>query len=184
MLPSQVDDLTLINEIKKNHTNSYISEAINRWSGAYVSICQNYTYVPKFEMDEIIQNKDTNIYNFVLSYDEKKGMRPSTFISQMAKYQCQSKVLKYQEPEQINDELISGEEITFSENKTVINRALARVGNPRFTEIIHLRYFGNDVMPWKKIGSVMGLSHEWVRQCYLNEISRFKKFIESEMKVG
>lgn len=40
MLPKDVDDLSLINEIKRNHTNSYISEAINRWSGAYVKLTQ------------------------------------------------------------------------------------------------------------------------------------------------
>lgn len=184
MLPSEASDTQLANEIKKNNSNNYVIEAINRFSGCYVSVCQNYTYVPKFEMDQILQNKDTNIYQYVLDYQPDRKMKLSTYVAQRAKWECMGKVLKYQEPEQINEELLSGEEITFSENKTVINRALSRVGNPRFTEIIHLRYFGNDIMPWKEIGRRLNLSHEWCRQCFLAEEQKFKKFIESEMKVS
>jgi hypothetical protein len=181
MLPKDVEDNRLIEEIKKNHTNSYIAEAINRWSGAYVSVCQNYTYVPKFEMDQILENKNTNIYEDILKYDPSRNMKISTWISQSAKWRCQSKICAYQEPEQINEDIVSEENSPISENKEIINKVLIRMNNPRFAEIIRLRYFGNEVTPWKKLGKILNLSHERVRQVFLEGFPRFKKMIEIEM---
>ena len=185
MIPSEVSDNQLISEIKKNNSSEAVTEVISRFSGCYIDICKAYTYVPKFEMDELIQNKDTNIYKYVLDYNPMRNTKLSTYISQRIKWECMSKVNAYKEPISIEDDLVknyaSESSIpVFRENKTIISNALCSIGNNKLTKIVELRYFSDDVMSWHEIGDKMDMSHEGCRKIFNDNIEKLKYFIEKE----
>ena len=180
MLPSDVNDFQLAQEIKKNSSNDFITEAISRFSGCYVSVVNNYTFVPKYERDQLILDKDTNIYNYVLDYDDSRNTKLSTYISQRVRWQCMSKVNSYKEPEQVNEQLV-GENDAQPDGKDLIEKALTQIQNKRFAQIVKLRYLGDNLMTWKEIGVKMGYSHELVRGIYLDNFPKLKKIIEKEM---
>lgn len=184
MLPSEIPDLQLVSEVKQNNSSFAVTEVINRFSGCYMDICNSYTYVPRFEMDELICNKNTNIYKYVLDYRADKGMKISTYISQRIKWECMSKIVDHIEPETITENVAVTENEPSFDNKEIISKALEGLNNEKFSKIVKLRYLGSEIMTWQDIGKKIGCSHEYARIVFNDNLPRFKYFIEKEMRIS
>jgi hypothetical protein len=188
MLPSDVSpeipDHELARRVKTYGDNNAITEIINRHTGVYLSVVKNFS-LPAIEKNDLLDQKNTNIYNYVMSYDESRGMKLSSFIYMRAKYECMGVKEDAIETSEIEESNIVGSH-TFNDDENVKNTTLQiarNVGGYEFAKIVEARHFGDETnrVSWHKIPEILGYgSHERARNLYLSHVERFKTEIKKE----
>ena len=82
-------DLSLINKIKSDNDDTCLAELIDRHSGIYVYIVDQYTKNQfATNTDFILQDKDYMIYKSALDYDPSKNSKFSTYLANQTKWKC------------------------------------------------------------------------------------------------
>jgi hypothetical protein len=184
MLPAQIseaNDADLARRVKEQSDNSAMTEIINRHTGVYLSVVKNFS-LPTIEKNDLLDQKNTNIYNYVMSYDETRGTKLSTFIYKMARWECmgvKGDAIETRELEESN--IVGGHTFNDDENIKNVTLQIARnVGGYEFAKIVEARHFGDDrnCVSWHKLN--LPYSHERSRTLYLQNLERFKIELKKE----
>lgn len=83
-------DLTLIDKIKDRNDEESLLELINRHSGIYHTMINQFLSSPQNSIDktQAVKEKDYVIYNSAVSFDPNKNTKFSTYLANQAKWKC------------------------------------------------------------------------------------------------
>jgi len=88
MIINNLDDTTLINNVREGiQLNESTKELIHRHSGVYFKVASQFKSNPNVNFNDVIDNKDFNIYHAALNYDSSRGTF-CNLVGQMARYEC------------------------------------------------------------------------------------------------
>lgn len=176
-------DLSLINRIKENRDENSLSELIDRHSGIYVYIVDQYSkndYINNNKRS-ILDDKDYMIYKSALDFDPSRNSKFSTFLANQTKWKCLNEMNKKEKKdiplENVNINL-SDDEDSFAklskiEAFDIFNSMLKEEKDERVKKIIDIRYDTSNtkLVPWKTAAKKLNLS---IQGC----INIHDKFIE------
>jgi len=147
---------------------------VERHSGIYINMIHNY--VPSNTIftnkDELIADKEYNIYQAALKYDPSKGAKFSTYLGNETKWMCLNIYNKNKKhPEIATEELFLDLNQDFSQHEHEKNidkelfkkimELLVEYPDSRISEIFNMRYVEgskNKVMPWKQVSQRIDMS--------------------------
>ena len=144
-------DLSLINKIKEHRDDGCLLELIDRHSGIYVYIVDQYTKNKRnaINRDSILDDKDYIIYTSALSYDPSRNSKFSTFLANQTKWKCLNELNKKKNKKEVSIEKIysrpSGEENSFEklskmEALDMFSLMLSEEKDKRVKKIIDIRF--------------------------------------------
>jgi hypothetical protein len=181
---SELTDIQLIKEIKEKNDSNALKELIGRHTGIYLDIINRYTYVPVFDKWELIDNKDYNIYQYALAYEENRGMKFSSYIGNRVKYECQDIITHMIEKEEIDEEKLMDDHPVIDENseflKIVLDTA-KQIPDKRFYSIIEMKFLSKEPATLDEIGKVFGISNERVRQIFEKNLKILRKKLKKQL---
>jgi len=173
---SKLSDEELVKNIKEDRNpQDNLSELINRHSGIYLEMINGYTTksLNQSFRDEMLADKEYQIYVSALKYNPEKGAKFSTYLGNETKWKCLNFYNKNKRHPSIpiQEELIDFFNYKFVEENSpniikneifqkIISKAKQHP-DQRVGKIFHLRYVegrNNTVMPWKYISSKLKLS--------------------------
>lgn len=179
-----LSDIQLINQIKKQHDSSAALELVNRHTGIYVDIINQYSTVSDFRnktnVDDLREDKFFNIYQWALKYDPNRGMQFGSYVGEMTKYLCKGIVSNGVQSFELNEEISPSNDtstIETAERDSVfeeVKREVKETDDPTFKKIFALR-FGDKPKSWREIGEIVGLTHEGARKVYLKHFGQIKE---------
>ena len=164
-------DLSLINKIKEHRDDGCLLELIDRHSGIYVYIVDQYTKNKRnaINRDSILDDKDYIIYTSALNYDPSRNSKFSTFLANQTKWKCLNELNKKNNKKEVSIEKIysrpSGEENSFEklskiEALDMFSLMLYEEKDKRVKKIIDIRYNTSNtkLVPWKKAAEELNMS--------------------------
>ena len=173
---SKLSDEELVKNIKEDRNpQDNLSELIDRHSGIYLEMINGYTTksLNQSFRDEMLADKEYQIYASALKYNPEKGAKFSTYLGNETKWKCLNFYNKNKRHPSIpiQEELIDFFNYKFVEENSpniikneifqkIISKAKQHP-DQRVGKIFHLRYVegrNNTVMPWKYISSKLKLS--------------------------
>ncbi len=180
-LVKTVNDLTAPQDIR----GKAFAELADRHTGIYVKIASQYSgFSDKINLDELKDDKQYNMYKWIIKYDADRNMKVGTYIGEMTKYLCLN--LLSQTPDQVPLEQVAeraaapapiGQSTT--EQEIQILEKKAPVSDPEFWRIFRARHSGEKPKAWREIGREMNMTHEWARQIYQRYIPRVQETINT-----
>jgi len=187
---SEFNDEELINNIQNNKsTEKCLHILINRHSGICIEMINSYMssgYNISLRQ-EMIDDKDYQIYESALKFDSSKGTKFSTYLGNEIKWKCLNMYNKNKKRQHIpvEEDLINyfsylskdeGEDVSEDFNE-IINKAQS-YSDRRIGRIFYLRYVvgkNNSVMPWKSISKELQMSIQGCINIHNSFIENFKK---------
>lgn len=175
------NDLELVNKVKLENDSTALKELVERHSGIYINTINSYSYLRNLDRRDLIDQKMTNIYDAVLSFEPDRHTKFGTFVGQFTKWTCLELLTKnrsdkaYQEiDEKIEDKNLS---INFNEETSYIANRVKNSEDERFKEIFKMRHSEGKKKTWREIGEKLGVSHECARKIYNKKLKTFTKQI-------
>ena len=114
-------DLSLINKIKSENDENCLVELIERHSGIYIYIVDQFSknHNPLLDKNLILEDKDYVIYKSALNYNPKINVKFSTYLANEARWKCLNHINKKKKKKESSvDDLefeFSSEETPFTE---------------------------------------------------------------------
>lgn len=193
----QYTDLELVNNVKLNiSTEKSLSTLIDRHSALCIDIINNTmssTYHSNLKL-ELINEKDYNIYQAILKYDENKGTKFSTHLGNEIKWKCLNTYNRSQKNKTIPVEEGLIDYFSYctkdqheDQDDGVFNLIIQKAKkhpDKRVGKIFHLRYVvgqNNSVMPWKHISKNIGMSIQGCINIHNSIIKNMKHRIKKEI---
>lgn len=187
---NKIEDEDLINNIQNNkYTDKCLNVLIDRHSGICIDMINSYMssgYNASLRQ-ELIDDKDYQIYESALKFDPNKGTKFSTYLGNEIKWKCLNIYNKSKRYKQIPVEenlinyfsyLSKDKELDTSDQfNEIINKAQS-YSDERIGRIFYLRYVvgkNNSVMPWKNISSQLNMSIQGCINIHNLFIENFKK---------
>jgi len=187
---NKIEDKELILNIKKNKsTDKCLNVLIDRHSGICIDMINSYMssgYNSSLRQ-ELIDDKDYQIYESALKFDPDKGTKFITYLGNEIKWKCLNMYNKSKkrlhlpvEENLINyfNYLSKEDDVDTSEKfNEIINKAQS-YSDKRIGKIFYLRYVvgkNNSVMPWKNISSNLNMSIQGCINIHNAFIENFKK---------
>jgi len=194
-LKLQNDDF-LVESIKNNKDAAKCLDIlIDRHSGLCINMINGY--MSKNHNDslrqELIKEKDFQIYNSALKFKSDKGSKFSTYLGNEIKWKCLNIYNKNKRRKTIpvEEELINYFSYHHSEDSVdneIFNNIISQANDhsdERIGKIFHLRYVEgnkNSVMPWKSISSIMKMSIQGCINLHNAALKQFRNKIKKEIK--
>lgn len=189
-------DENLVKSIQENEeTEKCLEVLINRHSGLCIDMINGYVSRQHNEglRQELIKEKDYQIYQSALKFNPNKGSKFSTYLGNEIKWKCLNiyNKNKRRKTVQVEEELInyfsydSNSESKYC-NKEIFSDIIDQASNhpdPRVGKIFHLRYVEgkeNSVMPWKNVSSQIGMSIQGCINIHDMAIKKFGNKIKKE----
>lgn len=178
-------DIELIHKFRENRDNSALVELINRHTGIYIAIAENfYTKFPKIQIQDIKEDRMFNIYKWIESYKEDKGMQLGTYIGERTKYLCMDIIRKTPDKVQVTEEnepLSSDDVASNASTDDMVSEAESKAitsDDERFVEIFKMRHpTQGKPITWRSIGPMLGITYERARQIYKENIDSVKNHL-------
>jgi DNA-directed RNA polymerase specialized sigma subunit len=194
---SKLTDNQLVNNIKKSlNPEENLKELVIRHSGIYLEMINGYSHGRSdYSKEEMIQEKEYEIYVSALNYDSNKGAKFSTYLGNQTKWKCLNKYNKKKREgltpleEQTLDffsSKISPNPYDFTSRYEVFTKIIEYANNYhdlRVGEIFRLRYMegkNNGVMPWKNISTKLGMSIQGCINIHNSIIKKIKHKFNKE----
>ena len=178
-------DLDLISRIKKERDSQAVSELVNRHTGVYMTVINQYSSYPRFthrtNVNDLRDDHTLNIYQWAQSYDPSRGMKFGTYVGQMTKFMCKGILTDGQESVEFDESISPSNDTSVTdvaEKDSDLTQIAEEVGGsdePLFRRIFKLRFGGVRQRSWRDIGKMVGLTHEGARKCYLKHIGFVKE---------
>lgn len=185
-----IKDEDLILSIKENKsTDKCLNVLIDRHSGICIDMINSYMssgYNVSLRQ-ELIDDKDYQIYESALKFDPNRGTKFSTYLGNEIKWKCLNMYNKSKKRLHIPVEenlinyfsYLSKEDDQDSSEKfnEIINKAQS-YSDERIGQIFYLRYVvgkNNSVMPWKNISFKLNMSIQGCINIHNTFIENFKK---------
>lgn len=185
MIPESTSDIELVNRVKNENDSAALAELTNRHSGIYVKIASKYSGVSdKISLEELKEDKQYNIYEWIIKYDETKGMKLGTYIGQRTKFMCLNmlnntpdKVSLDEIPDTVSFTPVSPI-VTTKQSAITDIQSKVNITNDKFWEIFKARHAGDKPKTWRQIGAEMGITHEWARQIYFRYLPKVQEKVK------
>ena len=187
-------DLSLIKKIQSEDNQACLESLIQRHSGIYVYVVDQYTKNPNSIIDRetIMQEKDTVIYTAALNYNPKCKSKFSTYLANEAKWKCLNAISKVKRRKETSlDEITSGisenSSLTVNDNScerliklesfNVFKDMLDSEKDKRVKKIIDIRYntTNNKLVPWRIVAKEIGMSIQGCINIHNKFINKVKK---------
>lgn len=186
---SPLSDVELVNRIRDEGAaqalrSQAFAELADRHTGIYVKIASQYSgFSDKINLAELKDDKQYNMYQWIIKYDADRNMKVGTYIGEMTKYLCLdllSKTTPHIPIDETKDHMAAApleqrtteQEIETLEQKTSIS-------SPEFWAIFRARHSGEKPKSWRSIGQEMDMTHEWARQIYYRYIPKVQEKINT-----
>ena len=184
-----LEDYQLVENIKNNQLiNDSLKELINRHTGIYLDIVNKYTQNSNTTNKlDLIDEKDYNIYQAALKYQDDRGTKFPTFLGNETKWICLNKHNKRKKDPQLSIEDIKESDILARKSEKVKKEDLEiyseairfskKHKDKRVEKIFEMRYITgeqNKVMPWKKISQELNMSIQGCINIHNSAIEKFK----------
>ncbi len=188
LMPEQMDDLDLIQEVRSNGNSSCFKEIVNRHSGIYLQMIHSYapkeTSIDNFY--DLLNSKESHIYDAIQSFDENRKIKFSTYLGNCTRWLClnSSNKRRHQQIEENFDCIFETEEEKESSDQKTIEEILSKLDefeDQRIKKIFRMRYFSGEKKPlaWRKIAKELDLS---IQGCINIHNSAFKKLKKTYQK--
>ena len=188
LMPEQMNDLELIEEVRSNGDSICFKEIVNRHSGIYLQMIHSYapreTAVDNFY--DLLNSKESHIYDAVQSYDEKRNIKFSTYLGNCTRWLClnSSNKRRHQQMDENFDcafETSENEEQTENQVLNEIFSYIESFDDKRIAKIFRMRYLNGKkkLTPWRKIAKELDLS---IQGCINIHNSAFKKLKKTYQK--
>ena len=183
-------DLSLINKIKASNDQDCLISLIERHSGIYVYVVDQFTRNPNslIDRDTIMQEKDHTIFVAALNYNPDCKSKFSTYLANEAKWKCLNAISKAKrrretsfddlknDPSSGDDscqQLIKVESFNFFKNM------LEKEKDKRVKKIIDIRYntTNNKLVPWRVVAKELDMS---IQGC-INIHNKFITKVKNEL---
>lgn len=168
---NQCSDLVLVNNLKNNQfAQDSLSELINRHSGIFFDIVNNYTqsFRHPYQKEEIVNDIEYLFWKTSLKYEDDKGTKFSTFLGNETKWHCLNSGNKtkryyksYESPENISEEEEDEDLEITPETVDKIFDIIDTHPDERVHKIFKMRYLDpnhNKLTPWRTVGKKLNLS--------------------------
>lgn len=194
-----LSDAELASGIKKqSDRGDYLRELVNRHSGIYISMVNNYsppaTSSINSHKDDLLNDKDYYIYQAALKYDDSKNTKFSTYLGNETRWMCLNLYNKNKNSKEISDpnELYSstylGEDrFIVSINEEILRKIMSiakKEPDTRVSKIFQLRYIDgekNKVMPWNKVCKFVDLSIQGCINVHNKAIKKIKEELNKDI---
>ena len=88
----QIPDNKLVKKVQKKRCEQSLSTLINKHEKLYFKICQKYIPQGKedyvLSLEDSVGNKESIIYECILSFNPDKGAKFSTWLGNFVRYKC------------------------------------------------------------------------------------------------
>lgn len=182
-----ISDIDLINRVKTEGDSVAMTELIERHSGAYIKVVQKYVSIEKsspypsskLNIDELRDDKTYYLHQFALKYDPARDTKFSTYVFQMTRYLCLD--LLNETPEKVEiTEFNAPTAARAAPNPIEDIKSCARdIDDPLFWRIFEMRHLKDKTATWRTIGTELGITHEWARQIYNQNIPYVRDYIST-----
>lgn len=179
-----LSDLDLINKIKKERDSKAVTELVNRHTGIYMNIVDEYSsrvaFRHKANIPDLKEDNYINIYQWALKYDPSRGMQFGSYVGNMTKYMCKTIISRGVENVEVDEKnLVNEDEDTIKqiENDSSLHDVIDEVencGDPKFKKIFKMRY-GNKPMSWREISKHVDMTHEGARKFFNKNMNLIKQ---------
>jgi DNA-directed RNA polymerase specialized sigma subunit len=187
-------DISLINNIKDSNHEASLIELINRHSGIYHSMVNNFLSGPKNmgDKDSLLDEKIHEVYSCALKFDPTKNTKFPTYLANHTKWKCLGVLNKKKKRQEISfqDEEVFFEPYcdsfleTLSKEEVLetLSRFLEKEKDERIKKIIDKRYNVNNhkLTPWKIIAEELDMSIQGcinIHNKFLNKINKQTKYV-------
>ena len=182
-------DLTLIDKIKSENDDQSLIELIDRHSGIYHTMVNQYLSSPRYSIDkrQAVKEKDYVIYNSAVSFDPNRKTKFSTYLANQAKWKCLNILNKKKRENEYSIEEMSFsqepsddsfiKQINKEEAFSLFQDILNEEKDLRVKKIIDLRYNvdNNKLTPWRKISESLDMSIQGCINIHNRFINKVKK---------
>ena len=166
---NKVEDGFLIKSIQnKENDEACLREIISRHSGIYLEIVNQYYHDNDSQLKrDLIKDKNFNIYQSAIKFDESKNTKFSTYLGNEARWICLNSYNKQRKRPTVEyDEVVLEknpeaqdyiQELIDEELLEKIFDVISKNTDSRVFKIFKMRYITgkqNKVMPWKNIGHI------------------------------
>ena len=187
-------DLSLINKIKDDNDEGSLMELINRHSGIYHTMVNNFLSGPKNVGDKgnLLDDKVHEVYSCAIKFDPSKNTKFPTYLANHTKWKCLGVLNKKKKQQEISfeDENIFFEPScdSFIENLSkdeilkTFSKFLEKEKDDRVRKIIDKRYNvdNHKLRPWKIIAEELGMSIQGcinIHNKFLTKIKKQTKYV-------
>lgn len=167
---SNLDDLELINNVIEKNCSKSLEELIVRHGALCGMVYKKYSARLEevgFSFDDILKEKEYNIYTACKTYKPEKKVKFSTWVGNQARYQClnilkQRKKILFLDNEEIQKHVESqSEPEANNENKDFFIDILSQFKDERIKKVYMLRYFSDYNKPtWRNIAGRLKMSYQ------------------------
>jgi DNA-directed RNA polymerase specialized sigma subunit len=194
-----LSDAELASGIKKqSDRGDYLRELVNRHSGIYISMVNNYsppaTSSINSHKDDLLNDKDYYIYQAALKYDDSKNTKFSTYLGNETRWMCLNLYNKNKNSKEISDpnELyrstyLGEDRFIVSINEEILQKIMSiakKEPDTRVSKIFQLRYIDgerNKVMPWNKVCKFVDLSIQGCINVHNKAIKKIKEELNKDI---
>lgn len=183
-------DLSLINKIQSENDENCLVELIERHSGIYIYIVDQFSknHNPLLDKNLILEDKDYVIYKSALKYNPKINVKFSTYLANEARWKCLNHINKKKKKKESSmqdlefdpslEETPLTETLKF-EGYNVLQKMLKKENDERVKKIIDIRYNSDNIklIPWRVIADELKLS---IQGC-INIHDRFIAKVQKEL---
>jgi|TARA_Y100000361_G_C11160140_1_gene346745 DNA-directed RNA polymerase specialized sigma24 family protein len=183
-------DLSLINRIKNGDGGDSLTSLIERHSGIYVYVVDQFTKNPNslIDRDTIMKEKDHTIFIAALNYNPDCKSKFSTYLANEAKWKCLNAISKAKRRRETSFEDIkndpaseedSCQHLIKVESFNFFKNMLNEEKDERVKKIIDIRYntTNNKLVPWRVVAEKLDMS---IQGC-INIHNKFIKKVRNEL---
>ena len=169
----QIPDNNLVKKVQKKRCEQSLSTLINKHEKLYFKICQKYIPQGKedyvLSLEDSVGNKESIIYECILSFNPDKGAKFSTWLGNFVRYKCLNYLNKQSRYVNIEEEglahIFNKRSIEDYDGGRVQNEfdyiifLINQFKDKRIQKVFKLRYLsGQKKMTWVNIGKTMKIS--------------------------
>lgn len=182
-------DLDLINNVKNNQDNESLKCLINRHSGIFCEMVrryQHFIYQVGYDARDVFEDKNIVIYKSVLSFNEEKNIKFSTWLGNQTRYHCLNFLNKNSKVFPTDNDTL---EFLIEKNQDLLNKSpkdqqdyilniLKSLKDQRIYKIFKMRFYSNKKKnrSWNFIAKKLGIS----TQTAINLYRRYILFLKNK----
>jgi len=176
------NDKELVRRVKTDNCNESLQILINKHTPLFLQICQKFSTALQnkgFNIQDIYDDNYYVIYKAILSFNEAKKAKVSSWIGLFTKYHCLTLISQKNilcSAMEINDDKFY-EQNTGETTDYIIN-ILSQLKDDRILKIFKLRFFSPGHIPFEKISQELKISKQYTVILY----RRGLKFLNDKFK--
>lgn len=175
-----IPDSILISRIKDSADSAATLELINRHSGVYIDVVQQYAFSPKIQVPELRDDRIYNIFSWIKDYDPNKETQFGSYVGKKTRWMCLNIINRDHESVEMdvnapNTDLDTQGTADRHTDLAEIKAEASKIEDPVFWRIFKLRFDAKRPRSWREIGESTKLSHEGARKHFFKYLGAVKE---------